>query len=285
MPFTKLTTALHVPRLNGNGPDRYTDTNEFLSPGVLIAYKARAKGVVYPPLNVKTAVNRAAIQARNIVRIANDKLARVAIEKRDESPVFTAIMKRHFNLQDNGDLANAYLTDNTVNKPIKPGAIFKHDRRWAIDQIRQKMLSLSFHLGTGVYLIEMDNSNRTVDGGDAVAAGTANDDSTRGYTFRWGEKHPVCGFRNGEIHTKFELFPTYSLNSGARIIIHEAGHKFLDIKDTYYAHDVRYPPSLQKCLDKNPDSFAWAAVSLATGAVKMPNDASTDQTNCDGGAL
>jgi hypothetical protein len=74
--------------------------------------------------------------------------------------------------------------------------------------------------------------------------------------------------------------PNFSLNSGARVIIHEAGHKFLNAPDTYYAWDASYPPTLQQCLKANPDSFAWAALSLATGAVRMPTAGSNDWTNC-----
>jgi hypothetical protein len=282
MPFKKLTTALHLPRLYG-GPDRYTDTNEFLSPAVLIAYNARAG---YPPMAYKNAVNAAAIQARNIVRIANDEMAKVVIMRKDESAVFTATMERHFNLKANGDTAGGFLTDNVINKPFKVGAILKHDRRWVLEQIRQKMLSLSFHLNTGVYLIDMDNTQRTVDGGAQVAAGTANPATTRGYVFQYADGgFQVCGFRNGEIHVAFEKFPNHLLNSGARIIIHEAGHKFLNVGDTYYAWHANYPPSLQTCLDANADSFAWTAVSLATGALRMGTAGSTDGDQCPGGAL
>jgi hypothetical protein len=284
MAFTKLTTALHLPRLNGNGPNRYTDTNEFLSPGVLIAYHARPAGVVYPPAADKIAVNAAAIQARNIVRIANDELAKVVILRRDESAAFTATMERHFNLRSDATLGGGYLVENVVNKPFKVGAIFRHDRRWALEKIRQGMLSLSFHLNTGIYLIDMDNANRTVDGGVTVPAGP-NAATVRGYVFQWGQGFPVCGFRNGEIHVAFEKFPNHSLNSGARIIIHEAGHKFLDVDDTFYAHNPNYPPTLQQCLEANADSFAWAAVSLALGACRMGAAGSLDGHQCPGGAL
>jgi len=283
MAFTKLTTALHLPRLGG-GNQRYTDTNEFLSPGVLIAYHARPAGTVYPPLAVKTAVNRAAIQARNVVRIANDEMAKVVIQRRNEPAVFTAAMERHFNLSSTGGTAGGLLTDNIVNKPFKLGEVFKHDRRWVLEKIRQKMLSLSFHLNTGIYVIDSDIANRTVEGGNTIAAGNAIPDEA--YTYRWAMNGlPLCGFRNGEIHVDFTLMPIYSLNAGASLIIHEAGHKFLNVPDTYYAYDGNYPPSLDLCLDANPDSFAWTAMSLATGVLRMPNAGSTDWTLCPGAAL
>jgi hypothetical protein len=283
MPFKKLTTALHLPRLGG-GNQRYTDTNEFLSPGVQIAYHARPTGTVYPLLAVKTAINRAAIQARNIVRIANDEMAKVVIQRRNESAVFTTAMERHFNLSSTGGTAGGLLTDNIVNKPFKVGEVFKHDRRWVLEKIRQKMLSLSFHLNTGIYLIDIDITKRTADGGATIAAGTIDDDE--GYTWRYAlNGFPLCGFRNGEIHIDFDRMPNFSLNAGASLIIHEAGHKFLNDPDTYYAYDANYPPSLDDCLKANPDSLAWTAVSLATGTLRMPTAASTDWQQCPGGAL
>lgn len=285
MAFTKLTTALNLPRLNGNGPNRYTDTNEFFSPGVLVAYHARPAGVVYPSLADKAAVNAAAVQARNIIRIANDEMAKVVILRRDESPVFTATMARHFNLLSDGTLAGGTLVENVVNKPFKLGAIFRHDRRWALEKIRQGMLSLSFHLNTGMYLIDMDNANRTVAGGNIVPAGTALPANTEAYVYQWGAGRPLCGFRNGEIHIDFQMMNNYTLNSGARVIVHEAGHKFLDVVDTFYAHNPNYPPALNLCLTANADSFAWAAVSLATGVLAMPNHLSTDWNQCFGPAL
>ena len=285
MPFTKLTTALNLPRLNGNGPNRYTDTNEFLSPGVLIAYHARPAPAIYPPMADKAAVNAAAVQARNIVRIANDVLAKVVILRRDESPLFTQTMERHFNLRSDGTLAGGHLVENVINKPFKLGAIFRHDRRWALEQIRQGMLSLSFHLNTGMYLIDLDLANRTVTGGNVVAAGNAVPANTEAYVYQWGAGRPLCGFRNGEIHVDFQMMTNYSLNSGARVIIHEAGHKFLDVVDTFYAHSVNYPPALNLCLTANADSFAWAAVSLATGVLAMPNAGSNDWAQTFGPAL
>jgi hypothetical protein len=284
MSFTKPSTALNLPRFGGK--ERYTDTNEFLSPGVLIAYKARPEGEVFPPLDQKTRMNAAAIQARNIVRIANDEMAKVVILRRDETPLFTSIMKRHFNLQDDNSLAGGYLTDNTVNKAFSFGAIFDRDRRWALEQIRQKMLSLSFHLNTGIYLIDLDNANRTSLGGNTVAAGTARPQNSRGYTVLRGTGvESICGFRNGEVHVDFAQFPAMSLNSGARLIIHECCHKFLSVADTYYAWNVNYPPTLQQCLDANADSFAWTALSLATGALRKDSAGSTDGETCPGGSL
>lgn len=199
MSFTKLSTALNLPRLSGNGTERYTDTNEFLSPGVLVAYKKRDG---YPAKNAKDAVNAAAKQARNIVRIANDELAKVVLQRKKEPAWFTATMERHFNLKANGDLAGGLLKNNEIDKAFSPKDLFTHDRRWALNRIREGMLSLSFHLNTGVYLIDMDTANRDIKGGAAVPVGTSSRATVRGYVFRWGgdKTFQFCGFRNGEVH-------------------------------------------------------------------------------------
>ena len=246
---------------------------------MLIAFKRRPAGVVYPTLMMKNAVNRAAIQARNIVRIANDMLATVVLLRRPESALFTNTMARHFNLIA-GDLGGGLLVDNTVDRPFSFQAVMQHDRRWVLERIREQMLSLSFHLNTGVYLIDMDTAARTVQGGAVIPVGTSI--VADGYVHQRGDQGKFyCGFRNGEIHVDFNDFPNYSLNSCARVIIHEAAHKYLGIPDHLYANDVNYPPTLTQCMS-NADSVAWTAVSLATGSVKLPAGITNDWNHCPG---
>jgi hypothetical protein len=255
---------------------------EFLSAGVLIGFKGRPAGVVYPTLPMRNAVQNAAVQARNIVRIANDILAKVVLLRRPESPLFTNTMARHFNLIA-GDLGGGLLVDNTVDRPFSFRATMQHDRRWVLENIREQMLSLSFHLNTGMYLIDMDTAARTVQGGAAIAAGAGV--VADGYVHQRGDQSKFyCGFRNGEIHIDFNDFPNYSLNSCARVIIHEAAHKYLGIPDHVYANNVNYPPTLLQCMS-NADSVAWTAVSLATGSVKLPAGVTNDWNHCPGIAL
>jgi hypothetical protein len=160
--------------------------------------------------------------------------------------------------------------------------VVQRDRRWVLEKVRQHFLSLSFHLNTGVYVIDMDTAARTVEGGVNIPVGTST--VADGYVTQHVTSGCLCGFRNGEIHLDFNDMPNYSLNSCARLIIHEAAHKFLGVDDKEYAKDANYPPSMVDCLD-NADSIAWAAVSLATGSVKMPNTASPHWNQCPGGAL
>lgn len=283
MAFAKPSNLL--PRLVG-GKEKYTDTNEFLSAGVLVAFKKRPG---HPSPAVKLALNNAAVQARNIVRIANDEMAKVVIQRKKEPAWFTAAMERHFNLRADGDLAGGLLVENKIDKDFSIRDLFKHDRRWALEQIRQNMLSLSFHLNTSMYLVDQDVNNRTVMGGNKTTAQAvfgANAQYNEAYVYQHsGGKNSLCGFRNGEIHTEFDIMPTYTLNSGARILVHEAAHKFLNVGDTFYAHSPNYPPSLMKCLTDNADSYAWTALSLATKGLKMDTDGSGDWQNCPGAKL
>ena len=74
----------------------------------------------------------------------------------------------------------------------------------------------------------------------------------------------------------------YSAVSYARIIIHEATHKYFNTEDEAYVHEDTYPTlSLPQTLN-NVDSYAWAAVSLYCGAVKMGSRANYDRdwTRC-----
>jgi hypothetical protein len=290
MAFTKPSVKLGLSRM-GQGAQRHTDTNEFLSPGVLIAYKARPAGD-YPTQDMKDAVNAAAIQARNIVRIANDILAKVVLLRRPESQLFQDTMARHFQLIA-GDRAGGLLQDNIVDKPFSPKAVLVHDRRWVLEKIRQKMLSLSFHLNTGVYIIDQDTAARDVFNGAAGTVGMAPYSNWVGYVHprgRQGAVRTLCGFKNGEIHVSFNDFLNFSLNTNAAIIIHEAAHKFLGAPGgppDVYANDVAYPPTLQGDPSslKIADTITWAAVSLATGAVRMPAHNSGDWEHCPGPPL
>jgi hypothetical protein len=284
MSFTKPSVKLGAPRM-GTGNFRHTDTMEFLSPGVLIAFKARPGGG-YPTQQMKQTVNAAAIQARNIVRIANDELAKVILLRRPESQLMIDTVAKHYRLVAN-DLAGGFLSDNTIDRAFKLNRVFEHDRRWVLNKIREMMLTLSAHLNTGMYLIDQDTATRDVFDGQQQAVGHAPYSGWVGYVHVRAGRNAICGFRNGEIHVDFNSMLGFSLNTNACIIIHEAAHKYLGIMGDVYGDNVAYPPPLQKAngsLD-NADSLAWTAVSLATGAVRMQQYDGPDFANCPGGAL
>lgn len=283
MAFTKPSVKIGAARM-GTGTDRHTDKMEFLSAGVAIAYKARPGGG-YPTHEMKLKVNSAAIQARNIVRIANDELAKVVLLRRKESQLMIDTVAKHYLLIAN-DLAGGFLQNNIIDKPFKLGAVFDHDRRWVLNKIREMLLTLSTHLNTGVYLIDQDKTSRDVFDGQKQAVGHAPYDQWVGYVHPRGSRR-VCGFRNGEIHVDFDSMVPYTLNTNACIIIHEAAHKYLGIMGDIYGSDPAYPPALQLKNGslENADSLAWTAISLATGAVRMQQHNGPDFTDCPGDAL
>ena len=280
MDFKKPSVALHLPRM-GEGKKRHTDHIALLDLGVTVAYKKRPAGVTYPTVQQKNHILAAAKRARTIVRIANDELAKVVLLRKKESQNFINTMDTHFGLIE-GDTANNYLKDNTVNKKFSIRSFLKKDRRWVLNKIREKMLSLSFHLNTGIYLIDLDLDSRDIyNGVDNRQEAREADSVEEGYVYNRakGSLRHMFGFRNGEIHVHFSDLQAYSVDSFARIIIHEATHKYLSTVDHFYAWNANYYQlKLQDCLN-NADSYAWAALSLCQGVVKMPNPDSPDWEN------
>jgi len=273
----------------------YTDRMEFLSTSVLIGYKDYGPGSNYPTAPMKAAALEAANTAARIIRKANDAFAGITFLRRKESALMTAVLDKHFGLIA-GDTSGSYLTDNVVDKKFSVKAVGNHDRRWVVEKIREKMLSLSFHLNTGIYLIDLDANRRDIKVGQTFNPATADpheeayvgwskrefDDSTWQPTRFKLKSGLVCGFQNGQIHVSLQNLENYSTLSYARVIIHEAAHKHLGVPDIYYAHDANYPTmSLTDTLN-NADSYAWAALSLYCGNVKMgdPSDEPTDWAHC-----
>lgn len=292
MSFKKPTTllrqanvALHK-KLGLDEPDdkrpRHTDRMTILSPGVTIAYHKR-KGEDYPTAQMKNACLAGARRAQAAVAKAANVLAGVSMLRQKESDILTRTLAAHFNLVE-GDLANGTLSDNTKDKSFALSDMGKHDRRWVIEKIRKQMLHLSFHLNTGMYLIDIDPTNRKTAGGAAVDP-TQADPNEEAYVIGRTSLKRGCGYRNGEIHINFDELKTYSPNSYARVIIHEACHKYLEADDhevfdatdndnhPAYAHQGIYAslPLLQRLT--NADCIAWTAISLYAGAVKMATPA------------
>lgn len=280
--------GLHVP---ADSRRAFSDTMEVLSPGTVIAYKRRGSGSNYPSDATRASIVAAANKARRIMRKANNELAAVALLRQKESALFQRVLDVHFRLIA-GDTAGGMLTDNIVNKAFSPREVMKRDRRWVIEKIRQGMLSISFHLNTGVYLIDIDKDNRDISSGQTSVPGTEDAlgyvtgekigiDSTtwRSKGQRWGSGI-TCGFKHGEIHVSFDKHQNFSDISFAQTIIHEATHKYLNTNDHAYADQAHYSTlSLAQTLD-NADSFAWAAVSLYCGSAKMTTTNSADYNQC-----
>jgi hypothetical protein len=260
----------------------HTNRIRVLSPLLTIAYSDQNKTRHdYPPTAVRNMLLNGAEKARSIMRDAVLEMDRVVFLRRPEGQPFTSIMNYHMGLAANR--VNPMLKSNTVDKPFEFKDLNKKDRRWVLNKVRMGMLSVSAHLNTGVYLIDSDNAVRTIAGGKQVGAGVspANEE---GYVFT-GVSGLLSGIMNGEIHAAFTIMQQsgYTSTAVARVIIHEAFHKYWAVADHKYAHEAGYTSlDCEDAID-NADSFAWAAVSLSAGALIL--GANSNDAHAHGAAI
>ncbi|KPF49546.1 hypothetical protein IP87_18165 [beta proteobacterium AAP121] len=256
------TGTVHFPA--GTKQQKWTDTIKILSPGLMIGYRERP-GEKYPTTAQRELLLNAASSAREIMRTAVREMDRVVFFRRPEGQAFTNIMNYHFGLA-TGRSPGLPAT-NVVDKSFSLGDLGKTDRRWALNKIRQGMLSISFHLNTGMYLIDIDNSRRTLKSGVAGTPGANEEGYATWADFGGFDKGALSAWRNGEIHVAFEMMHSggYSAEHVARVIIHEAAHKYLGVTDKLYCWQGGYDAlPFTDCID-NADSYAWAALSLNMG--------------------
>jgi hypothetical protein len=215
--------------------------------------------------------------------------------RRPEGEPFTSIVNYHFGL----DAARGGTLDNNViDAPMSLTSLRNNDRRTVLNKIRMGMLSVSFHLNTGVYLIDIDADNRTIHGGNQTNLVDPDNALTHGYIAPpkeksvnlFGQKFTILekgtgmqqglfsGIRNGEIHINFEKMHTggYTHQASARVIIHEACHKYWGVHDHLYGWQGGYDNlSIDNLLD-NADSYAWAALSIEAGYLIKGNSSRDD---------
>lgn len=107
------------------------------------------------------------------------------------------------------------------------------------------MLSISFHLNTGMYLLDTDAGHRTIVGDNEID--NMNDLWAATGTNAQGKKvlsPQIEAYAqtstSGPVHVCFELAKTYSALQFARLIVHEASHTFRGTSDVRYAHAGDY---------------------------------------------
>lgn len=280
--------GLHVPA----DPRRsYTDRMEALSTSLLVGYREGRR----PSDNNRAALVAGAKRAQEIIRKANDHFAGISFLRKKESQLLQDVLAVHFKLIA-GDDGGGLLKSNVVNRKFNLKSMLETDRRSVIDKIRRAMLSISFHLNTGIYLIDIDADHRDIEGGEFVNPANA-DPSTLGYVTGQKSKFDkqtwravdwtfssgmTCGFKHGEIHVPFARAHEFTDISMAQLIIHEATHKYLNTDDEAYANEQGYPNlTLGESLN-NADSYAWTAVSLYCKEVKAstPALAAGDDLQC-----
>lgn len=281
---------------------KHTNRVKVLSPCLTISWSdLDGTRTNYPTQGQKTLLLNAAASAREIMRTAVRDMDRVVFFRRPEGQPFTSIMNYHFGLS---AARAATLAGNKVDKKFEFKDVGTNDRRSILNKIRMGMLSISFHLNTGVYIIDNDNDERTIKAGagggvkgqtSAVHKDVAGNvqgfeegyishkgsttfqnrfvqaDGTQVFETK-GRPHAgvFSAYKNGEIHLSFKYLHSegYTAEDAARVLIHEAAHKYWAVADHAYAHQQAAYRSLthEEALD-NADSYAWAALSLNAGGL------------------
>lgn len=134
-------------------------------------------------------------------------------------------------------------------------------RKRDIEMIRHRVAVLSFNILSGwMYLLDVDGDHRPVDEGDDSWAGT------EGYVS--GDFKVPLFYKSKAIHISFKCALTYSRLALARVIIHEATHRYLGTEDHAYIYETAKWDSMTKrqAID-NADSIAYAVLSLTTGRI------------------
>jgi hypothetical protein len=246
--------------------EKHLDTHEIIGAGLAIKYHSGRK----PSAGTKKMLSKSASIACSAMRSSVWEIDKIVLFARDEPGWMTELLDKHFCLNQDPTLSS-----DKAGKGLKNAKA----RRAYLSHIRKVMLSTSFHLNTGMYLLDVDAQNRMTVGDfhiDNMGAGwfelnaqgkkvvTAN---IEGYVQgREGFREKIGLSSSGGIHVGFMLFDApygYTAERMARIIIHEATHKYYKTADVKYCHDGQYDSQSPALMKNNADSFAYAAMSIA----------------------
>lgn len=245
---------------------KHLDTREIIAPNLVLKYHSAR-----PPDDATRRFLRKSVgMAGRVMRSTVWEVDKIVLFHRDESQVMSAILDKHFCLNRDAGYASTRVNNKLVNSK---------NRRRFLGKVRKVMLSVSFHLSTGVYLLDVDAGHRTIVGDfdiDALDAGWKQaapvgsakthvvSTNIEGYVQkRDGVLKTLGGSSSGPIHVAFDLAKSYSPEEMARIIIHEATHTFCYTLDVKYCHDANYDFQTPDQMLTNADSFAYAAMSIA----------------------
>ena len=210
----------------------HLNKKEVISPRLIIKYHDKN-----PPNKATKAALATAVQtSAKIMRAAVWKMDKVVFFRRDED-YLKAIVNTHFRL--------STVTDK--------------QRGYYLNKVRMCMLSTSFHLNTGAYLLDIDNDHRKIAAGEDYSEGF---DGTEGYVANFALN------TTGPVHIDFSLAAKYSARGLARVIIHEATHCYWKTVDVFYSHEDGYNSMTADQAVTNADSFAYAALSIEAKALQ-----------------
>ena len=264
---------------------KHLDKYDFFPPGLLIKYHSKRP----PDKDTTKKIKEAASVAGSVMRSALWQIDKVCLFFRDETDLLTQVLDRHFGFTNQVGLQST--------KDAKKNLVNAKERKRQLQIIRRRMLSMSFHLNTGMYLLDTDAGHRTIVGDNELnnmsdvwsetapvedgSGGYEADPQNPGYA-RMAPKLNSAGKRtlspqieayantgtSGPVHVSFELAKTYSPLQFARLIIHEASHTFCGTTDVFYAHaEAQYYNEQATRMIENADSYAYAAVSLGSNTL------------------
>lgn len=136
-------------------------------------------------------------------------------------------------------------------KPIVDQVLATHFKG-ASDEFHLQVICTLFRMTEAGILKEINISDVAGRGGGTTEGSVA---FKAGYT----KGNPT---QQGSIHLAFDLLGTYSETAIARIIAHEATHKFADTEDHAYMHEARWTGMTMGQACDNADSYAYAACSV-----------------------
>lgn len=213
---------------------KHLNKRELVSPRLLLKYNKDNP----PSKDTKKKLTEAVKLSAEIMRSTVWKIDRVFFFRRSES-YLTDILTDHFRMGWVGET--------------------KKDHNKYLNLVRKIMLSTSFHLNTGTYLLDIDGNHRTTIGGNPIVLPTG---VTMANVEGYVSNHSSRMLEKGPIHVNFELAKSYSTRGLARLIIHEATHQFSNTVDVFYNHDPQYYTMTADRAVVNADSYAYAALSI-----------------------
>lgn len=223
---------------------KHTDTHKLLSAGVMVKYHSDNK----PSKPQRSKLIDACDLSRKIMRETVWKFDKMAFFRQKER-TFEDALNTHFSLDDAPDR-----------------------RKRNINYLRGKMLHVSFFMQSGIYLIDSDARMQApatpmrekIGGRDMPNNVKGFWGNVEGYVSTGHSVMPNWMISGGPIHVNFGLASTYSAFGLARLIIHEATHRYIKTVDHAYNHDGNYAALTSGQKMENADSFAYAALSRHT---------------------
>jgi hypothetical protein len=214
---------------------KHLNKKELVHPCLLIKYSDQNK----PDKATKKKLVEAVKLSAEIMRATVWKMDRVVFFQRPET-YLTDIVTEHFHLGQPGET--------------------KFQRLRYLNKIRACMLSTSFHINTGMYLLDIDGGNRKTMGGSPLSAQDVIDmPYIEGYV---STRKALFLELAGPVHVAFDLAKQYSTRGLARLLIHEATHSYWHTDDVFYGHEGGYATMTPDESIRNADSFAYAALSI-----------------------